>query len=43
MAQYDRIADVTLILETLPERHGLVDFEPGKSRVQGFYIVCSKV
>jgi len=32
LEQYNRIADATLTLEALPERHGIVDFEPGKSR-----------
>jgi len=32
MEQYNRIADATLTLETLPKRHGIVDFEPGRSR-----------
>jgi plasmid stabilization system protein ParE len=32
MEQYNRIADRILTLDTLPERHGVMDIEPGHSR-----------
>lgn len=32
LGQYNRIADEILSLDTFPERHRLVDFEPGHSQ-----------
>ena len=41
MEQYNRIADATLTLETLPERHGIVDYNTGYNLVKTILMILS--